>query len=98
VLTTDASLFGNKNKQPAGEHVLNKQYKDLSIGHRLAPPRHPQTNGMFTFNHHIPQRALEHIFPVDALKFWGENNPNSALSVFINRRYLTSKHQCGALS
>lgn len=38
--------FTSKNKQPTGEHVFDKQCKEFDIEHRLAPPRHPQTNGM----------------------------------------------------
>jgi len=112
--------FTSKDKQPTGNHVFDKQCQALSIEHRLAPPRHPQTNGMverfngriseivrqtrfasaaeldatlnnymFTYNHHIPQRALGHLSPIDALKSWREKKQNFSLSASINRRNLT---------
>ena len=38
---------------------------------------------MFTYNHHIPQRALGHLSPVDALKSWREKKPE----LFLKRVY-----------
>jgi len=104
--------FTSKDKQPTGKHVFDKQCQALNIEHRLAPPRHPQTNGMverfngrvsevveqtrfasaaeldatlnnymFTYNHHIPQRALGHLSPIDALKSWREKKP----ALFLKR-------------
>lgn len=98
--------FTSKDKQPTGKHVFDKQCQELNIEHRLAPARHPQTNGMverfngrisevvkqtrfasgaeldatlnnymFTYNHHIPQRSLGHLSPVDALKAWSKKKP-----------------------
>jgi hypothetical protein len=32
-------------------------------------------NHMFTYNHHIPQRSLGHLSPVDVLKSWREKKP-----------------------
>ena len=32
-------------------------------------------NYLFTYNHHIPQRALGHLSPIDALKSWREKKP-----------------------
>ncbi|WP_291067533.1 integrase core domain-containing protein, partial [Hydrogenophaga sp.] len=112
--TQSTDRFTSKNKQPTGKHVFDKQCQDLNIEHRLAPPRHPQTNGMverfngriselvqqtrfasaaeldatlnnymFTYNHHIPQRSLGHLSPVDALKSWREKKPE----LFIKRVY-----------
>ncbi len=40
-------------------------------------------NYMFTYNHHIPQRSLGHLSPVDALKSWREKKPE----LFIKRVY-----------
>ncbi|MBT9160598.1 MAG: hypothetical protein DDT26_01885 [Dehalococcoidia bacterium] len=40
-------------------------------------------NYMFTYNHHIPQRSLGHLSPVDALKSWREKKPE----LFIKRIY-----------
>jgi len=36
---------------------------------------------MFTDNHHIPQRALGHVSPVDALKSWQQKEPD----LFVKR-------------
>ena len=38
--------FTSKAKQPSGKHAFDKRCTGLEIEHRLAPPRHPQTNGM----------------------------------------------------
>jgi transposase InsO family protein len=50
VLTDNGSQFTDrftsKRKQPSGKHVFDKRCQGLEIEHRLAPPRHPQTNGM----------------------------------------------------
>lgn len=35
-----------KDKKPSGEHAFDKACTSMAIEHRLAPPRHPQTNGM----------------------------------------------------
>ena len=106
--------FTNRLKQPSGEHVFDLACHDLGIEHRLAPPRHPQTNGMVerfngriselvkqtrftsaqelettlelylkTYNHHIPQRALHHLSPVQALKDWQRRKPE----LFVKRVY-----------
>ena|GEM_PF-1024069 len=36
--------FTGKTKQPSGKHAFDKRCAGLEIEHRLAPPRHPQTN------------------------------------------------------
>lgn len=121
-VTQFTDRFTSKDKQPTGNHVFDKQCQALNIEHRLAPPRHPQTNGMvercngrisevveqtrfasaaeldatlnnymFTYHHHIPQRALGYLSPIDTLKSWREKSQNSSSSVFINRRNLTRK-------
>ena len=38
--------FTSKTKEPSGDHAFDLQCKAQGIEHRLAPPRHPQTNGM----------------------------------------------------
>ena len=111
VLTDNGSQFTDrftsKQSRPCGKHVFDKTCAEMMIEHRLAPPRHPQTNGMverfngriaevikqtrFTsgaelettlmqytsaYNHHIPQRALNHLSPVQALKKWRAEKPH----------------------
>ena len=50
ILTDNGSQFTDrftsKDKKPSGQHVFDKVCKGMGIEHRLAPPRHPQTNGM----------------------------------------------------
>lgn len=110
VLTDNGSQFTDrftgKGKRASGEHAFDKRCRGLEIEHRLAPPRHPQTNGMVerfnariadvvgqtrfksraeleatlmqyvqTYNHHIPQRALDHLTPVQAVKKWRASRP-----------------------
>ena len=84
--------FTRKSKEPSGQRAFDVQCKAQGIEHRLAPPRHPQTNGMVerfngrisevvkqtrfaraaelestlmnyqnTYNHHIPEGALNHL-------------------------------------
>jgi transposase InsO family protein len=38
--------FTSKTRTPSGQHAFDKRCAGLGIEHRLAPPRHPQTNGM----------------------------------------------------
>jgi transposase-like protein/transposase len=38
--------FTSKEKKPSGQHEFDQTCAQHSIEHRLAPPRHPQTNGM----------------------------------------------------
>lgn len=38
--------FSTKDKKPSGQHAFDKVCAGMGIEHRLAPPRHPQTNGM----------------------------------------------------
>ena len=38
--------FANKDKKPSGKHAFDIARAALPAGHRLAPPRYPQTNGM----------------------------------------------------
>lgn len=98
--------FTGKGKKPSGQHAFDTRCSGLGIEHRLAPPRHPQTNGMVerfngriadvigqtrfnsgaeleatltryvqAYNHQIPQRALDHQSPVQALQKWRSEKP-----------------------
>jgi len=98
--------FTGRTKKPSGQHAFDKRCAGLGIEHRLAPPRHPQTNGMVerfngrisdvigqtrftsaaqlqatltdyvhTYNHQIPQRALDHRSPVQTLQDWQSKRP-----------------------
>ena len=106
--------FTSKGKAPSGHHAFDLQCKAQGIEHRLAPPRHPQTNGMVerfngriseivkqtrftstaelestltnylnTYNHHIPQRALDHLSPIESLQLWRKKSPE----LFVKRVY-----------
>jgi Integrase core domain len=50
ILTDNGSQFtdrfATKNKKPSGMHKFDIACTGAAIEHRLAPPRHPQTNGM----------------------------------------------------
>ena len=39
-------LFGLRKRAASGQHDFDLLCSDLGIEHRLAPPQHPQTNGM----------------------------------------------------
>ena len=39
-------LFGLRKRSPTGQHEFDLLCADLGIEHRLAPPQHPQTNGI----------------------------------------------------
>ena len=39
-------LFGLRKRSPSGRHEFDQLCADLGIEHRLAPPQHPQTNGI----------------------------------------------------
>ena len=106
--------FTSQKKEATGQHVFDRECAALGIEHRLAPPRHPQTNGMVErfngriadligqtrfasaaelettldryltiYNHHIPQRALNHQTPIQALKKWHDEKPE----LFVKRVY-----------
>jgi transposase InsO family protein len=38
--------FATKDKKPSGDHAFDRACASMAIEHRLALPRHPQTNGM----------------------------------------------------
>ena len=50
ILTDNGSQFTDrfsmKDEAPSGQHAFDKVCAGMDIEHRLAPPRHPQTNGM----------------------------------------------------
>nr|WP_229487539.1 integrase core domain-containing protein [Pseudoduganella lutea] len=50
ILTDNGSKFTDrfttKDKAPSGNHAFDKACTTMEIEHRLAPPRHSQTNGM----------------------------------------------------
>jgi transposase InsO family protein len=50
ILTDNGSQFTDrfsmKDKTPSGQHAFDKVCSGMDIEHRLAPPRHLQTNGM----------------------------------------------------
>lgn len=50
ILTDNGSQFTDrfaaKGKKPSGQHAFDKACAAIAVEHRLAPPHHPQTNGM----------------------------------------------------
>jgi transposase InsO family protein len=50
LLTDNSSQFTDrfttKDRKPSGQHAFDKVCAAMGIERRLAPPRHPQTNGM----------------------------------------------------
>ncbi len=75
-------------REPTGKHLFDQECAGHDIGHRLIKPRRPQTDGMVgrlketlmrylrIYNHHIPQKNIGHITPVEALKKWRETHPD----------------------
>ena len=56
-------LFGLRQRAASGEHDFDRLCADLGIEHRLAPPMHPQTNGMVErFNGRIEEVLQSHQF------------------------------------
>ena len=99
-------LFASRQRDASGHHVFDQLCTALGIEHRLAPVRHPQTNGMverfngriaeilrthhfesrddlettlkryvWLYNHHLPQKALKHQAPIQAMKQWAQSHP-----------------------
>ena len=55
--------FGLRKRRPTGQHEFDQLCADLGIEHRLAPPMHPQTNGMVNrFNGRIEEVLQSHHF------------------------------------
>ena len=56
-------LFGLRKRAATGQHEFDRLCADLGIEHRLAPPAHPQTNGMVErFNGRIEEVLQSHHF------------------------------------
>lgn len=56
-------LFGLRKRAATGQHEFDLLCVDLGIEHRLAPPQHPQTNGMVErFNGRIEEVLQSHHF------------------------------------
>jgi len=56
-------LFGLRKRAATGKHEFDQLCSDLGIDHRLAPPQHPQTNGMVErFNGRIEDVLQSHHF------------------------------------
>ena len=56
-------LFGLRRSAATGHHEFDRLCADLGIEHRLAPPMHPQTNGMVErFNGRIEDVLQSHHF------------------------------------
>jgi transposase InsO family protein len=56
-------LFGLRKRGATGNHEFDLLCTDLDIEHRLAPPQHPQTNGMVErFNGRIEEVLQSHHF------------------------------------
>jgi hypothetical protein len=77
--------------------IPQKQYSKTTLLEGFGAPRLPRiasihagcrgfagpTNYAKTYNHRIPQRALKHLSPVQALKNWQTEKPN----LFVKRVY-----------
>ena len=56
-------LFGLRKRSPTGQHEFDQLCAGLGIEHRLAPPAHPQTDGMVErFNGRIEEVLQSHHF------------------------------------
>ena len=56
-------LFGLRKRPATGNHDFDRLCADLGIEHRLAPPMHPQTNGMVErFNGRVEDVLQSHHF------------------------------------
>lgn len=95
ILTDNGSQFTDrfamKDKKPSGEHAFDKACTGMAIEHRLAPPRHPQTNGMVErFNGRINELLQQTRFDSRAelettlqnyLKLYNHHIPQRAIGV-----------------
>jgi transposase InsO family protein len=83
--------FATKTKTPSGEHAFDKACAVMGAEHRLAPPRHPQTNGMVErFNGRISELLQQTRFDSRAdleatllnyLKLYNHHIPQRAIGV-----------------
>ena len=56
-------LFASRARAPSGAHEFDLLCAELGIEHRLAPPQHPQTNGIVErFNGRIEEMLRSHHF------------------------------------
>jgi transposase InsO family protein len=56
-------MFGLRKRAATGKHEFDQLCADLKIEHRLAPPQHPQTNGMVErFSGRIEEVLQSHHF------------------------------------
>jgi transposase InsO family protein len=93
ILTDNGSQFTDrfttKDKKPSGRHAFDKVCVGMGIEHRLAPPRHPQTNGMVErFNGRISELLQQTRFDSSAdlettllnyLKLYNHHIPQRAI-------------------
>lgn len=93
ILTDNGSQFtdrfATKDKKPSGNHAFDKACTGMEIEHRLAPPRHPQTNGMVErFNGRISELIAQTRFDSKAdlettllnyLKLYNHHIPQRAI-------------------
>lgn len=91
ILTDNGSQFTDrmKDKTPSGQHAFDKVCAGMDIEHRLAPPRHPQTNGMVErFNGRISELLKQTRFDSRAdlettllnyLKLYNHHTPQRAI-------------------
>jgi transposase InsO family protein len=83
--------FSTKDKKPSGQHAFDNVCAGMGIEHRLAPPRHPQTNGMVErFNGRISELLQQTRFDSRAdlettllnyLKLYNHHIPQRAIGV-----------------
>ena len=83
-------LFGMRRRVATGRHDFDQLCANIGIEHRLAPPQHPQTNGMVErLNGRIEEVLKSHHFhsgeelgttPHHYVALYNQQLPQSALS------------------